>query len=321
MMQNQPQVPHYYNDPPVQQKKQRKGTVILLVILAAMLLFVMLYLLLRSTDCEITLLSSNPHYGTVQGDGVYEKGQTITIRANPAPDCVFSQWSDGSTEAVRTVTVKEDTTYTAQFYGPVQTGTSLPDGAMVMDEAIMYQYLIERVSSPNELAPDGYICAGKEMQMVKYVSQWPDGFSQDHPLYEAYNKKPTYTAGERHAGYIYWHWCRGDYTAGPINRTTSPFQKDYHNSFHAYYSTVIPNITGDYFIDGKLLPNPTPDGTYHHPDACCKDTYWFYVLPVMECSTGEETGNYIHELWSIPMEEPPMFGEYCTVTQYTYRPY
>lgn len=42
-------------------------------------------------------------------------GETVTISATPATGYEFLQWSDGSTENPREVTVFEAQTYTAQF--------------------------------------------------------------------------------------------------------------------------------------------------------------------------------------------------------------
>ena len=127
-----------------------------------------------------------------------------------------------------------------------------------------------------------------ETVTVQYVAQWPDGFPTDHELYQTYSSQPTTGAlpiSERHVGYIYWHWCRGDYKTGPINRSTSLVRHGSHDTFHAYFSTESPDISGGFIYDEygeKVVVNPTPDGTYHHPHFCCQDTYWFYVLDVKE---------------------------------------
>ena len=44
---------------------------------------------------EIAATSNNEDYGTVTGDGTYEYGQDVTLRATPADGCTFTGWSDG----------------------------------------------------------------------------------------------------------------------------------------------------------------------------------------------------------------------------------
>ncbi|MBQ3740609.1 MAG: InlB B-repeat-containing protein, partial [Bacteroidales bacterium] len=64
---------------------------------------------------EITGESNNPVYGTVIGGGSYANGSTVTLTAVANNGYHFVQWSDGSTENPRTVTVTANTTYYAQF--------------------------------------------------------------------------------------------------------------------------------------------------------------------------------------------------------------
>ncbi|MBQ3087249.1 MAG: hypothetical protein IJC45_07935 [Clostridia bacterium] len=53
--------------------------------------------------------------GTVTGGGEYENGTTATLTATPNAGYVFKQWSDGNTNATRTITVTANATYTAEF--------------------------------------------------------------------------------------------------------------------------------------------------------------------------------------------------------------
>ena len=54
--------------------------------------------------------------GTVTGEGYYNEGTEATITATPKSGYYFDRWyEDGNTEATRTVTVTEDTYYTAIF--------------------------------------------------------------------------------------------------------------------------------------------------------------------------------------------------------------
>jgi hypothetical protein len=47
--------------------------------------------------------------------GEYEKGQTVTVTATPQGEYVFTGWSDGITDATRTVTIDATKTLTANF--------------------------------------------------------------------------------------------------------------------------------------------------------------------------------------------------------------
>lgn len=53
--------------------------------------------------------------GTVSGNGSYNYGATVTLKATPSPGYHFVKWSDGNTNASRTVIVTGNATYTAMF--------------------------------------------------------------------------------------------------------------------------------------------------------------------------------------------------------------
>lgn len=53
--------------------------------------------------------------GTVSGGGTYNYGATVTLKATPSAGYHFVKWSDGNTNASRTVTVTGNATYTATF--------------------------------------------------------------------------------------------------------------------------------------------------------------------------------------------------------------
>lgn len=64
----------------------------------------------------ITVVASPAGGGTTTGTGSYDVGDTVTITATPAEGYVFKQWSDGNTNASRTITVGSSAaTYTAEF--------------------------------------------------------------------------------------------------------------------------------------------------------------------------------------------------------------
>lgn len=63
----------------------------------------------------LTVLSAVDSMGSVQGSGVYRSGTSVEVSATPAEGYDFERWSDGSTEAKRTVTVSGIDTLTAYF--------------------------------------------------------------------------------------------------------------------------------------------------------------------------------------------------------------
>lgn len=64
----------------------------------------------------ITAASANPAMGTVTGGGSYDYGMSATLTAAPVDAChEFSQWSDGSTDNPRIVTVSDNASYSASF--------------------------------------------------------------------------------------------------------------------------------------------------------------------------------------------------------------
>lgn len=53
--------------------------------------------------------------GIVSGSGIYNYGETATLKATPSDGHHFVRWNDGNTNAIRTVTVTENATYDATF--------------------------------------------------------------------------------------------------------------------------------------------------------------------------------------------------------------
>ena len=76
----------------------------------------------------LTLSASPANGGSVSGGGQYDQGATANITATPANGFTFTRWSDGNTNASRSVTVNSDMTLTVIF-----TATT-PDGEGGGDE-------------------------------------------------------------------------------------------------------------------------------------------------------------------------------------------
>ena len=63
----------------------------------------------------ITVTSADETLGTASGSGDYAEGSEIEISATPVEHYHFTQWNDGNTDNPRTITVTEDSTFTASF--------------------------------------------------------------------------------------------------------------------------------------------------------------------------------------------------------------
>ena len=66
-------------------------------------------------DYTVTLTSNNASFGRVSGSGTYRESSTAYISAYPSAHCRFVRWSDGNTNAQRTLTVTSDIALTATF--------------------------------------------------------------------------------------------------------------------------------------------------------------------------------------------------------------
>ena len=65
---------------------------------------------------KYTITLSAGEGGTVSTTGgEYESGQTVNVTATPQGEYVFASWSDGNTNATRTITVSSNSTLTANF--------------------------------------------------------------------------------------------------------------------------------------------------------------------------------------------------------------
>ena len=65
---------------------------------------------------KYTITLSAGEGGTVSTTGgEYESGQTVSVTATPQGEYVFKNWSDGNTNATRTITISSSSTLTANF--------------------------------------------------------------------------------------------------------------------------------------------------------------------------------------------------------------
>ena len=136
---------------------------------------------------------------------------------------------------------------------------------------------------------------------VAYVKSWPGGFHTGNALYGTYNKTPvsasetdtakTVVNSEAVSGYIYWHWCRGSYTAGPINRRVSDVCEGEFQTFHAFYSTSNASSTDANDTNGG-------DCKYYPNGGCCTDTYWYFQIPVYTQNYTNYKKLFTYERWT-----------------------
>lgn len=99
--------------------------------------------------------------GTVNSsvNGEYENGAQVTIIATPNTDYSFLKWSDGNTNATRTITITEDITLRAEFKGNFNT---------IADLMAIYNSLGLASGSKST---ESYTARG-------YVTYWKSGYPQ-----------------------------------------------------------------------------------------------------------------------------------------------
>lgn len=83
----------------------------------------------NSTNTYNVTITDGGDEGEVEGAGTYPYGTQVTIKATPKACYNFLRWSDGNTDAERTIEVTGNTTYTAVFEKIQYTITTAPDNA------------------------------------------------------------------------------------------------------------------------------------------------------------------------------------------------
>ena len=157
----------------------------------------------------------------------------------------------------------------------------------LIDSKTQYRYSDYETKTSYSTSLSGYTQLSSTWEQsgsgtIQYVKSWPGGFYTGHNLYSTYNKTPksatesatskTTINSDRVTGYLYYHWCRGTYTDGPINRQSRSAQTGEYSSFHAFYSTTAPS---------SLSASSDGDGSYQYSNgSCCKDSYWYFYVPV-----------------------------------------
>lgn len=143
----------------------------------------------------IRVYANNLSGGTTYGSGSYEKNTKIVIAAEAYEGYEFINWSDGDTNPIRTVTVNNSMTYTANFKTTpnVQTKYAIDSIEIYLDGSITDK--VERVileSLKIERADNSYI---KCLDLSGYKSNYKGNDGID--LYNEHNtgyKKYTQNA-------------------------------------------------------------------------------------------------------------------------------
>ena len=115
----------------------------------------------------LTVGTCDETMGSATGGGSYQCGQTATISASPAAGYKFVRWSDGNTQASRTVTVYADATYTAAFALDAEDAPRVHPGDILCTDGAT-------------VAPEGYVAytAAHEGVTAKAVVYYVDRSGQ-----------------------------------------------------------------------------------------------------------------------------------------------
>ena len=76
----------------------------------------------------ISVTSANTAQGTVTGGGTYSEGSRVNVTATPKSGFQFDKWSDGNTQATRTINVTQNLSLTASFKAVSSGGNTEPGG-------------------------------------------------------------------------------------------------------------------------------------------------------------------------------------------------
>ncbi len=196
-------------------------------------------------------------------EGLGQISRPATANINNSTSSAWSGWitytgtcpmSNSSTVTVETKTITNTTP--AKYYYRYQT----------KETTTSYN------TSLSGYTQNGYSLVKSSSGTIDYVSSWPSGFNKSNSLYTTYNKTPK-SASESStqkvvidststAGYIYWHWCRGD-SVGAINRAINWSKTSTFDTFHAFYSGT------------KKSYDKSANAYKWQNTSACKDTYWW----------------------------------------------
>ena len=232
-------------------------------------------------SCNISLSASDNAQGSVEGDGEFLLGETVTITAKPASGYKFEQWSDGSTENPRTITVNSDVNYTAIFveipvysvelgvnhasYGSVKGGGEFEEGATASISATAYSgYRFTQWNDGNTANPRK-LTVNTDMSftaMFEEIPVYTVSVTANDASYGSVKGGGEYKEGSTasisataYPGYKFTQWNDGN-TANPRNVTISADQN--FTAIFEKLSTAISeveNATTVTIVNNKILVN------------------------------------------------------------------
>ena len=197
-------------------------------------------------------------------------------------------------------------TYTVYDGDYTEWSDSKPSGVPedMIETKTQYRYADKETTTSYEPNLSGWTKVSGEWQnsgsgSIQYVKSWPSGFLTSHSLYSTYHKTPksnsetetdkTTVSSDNTTGYLYYHWCRGEYTNGPIDRKSKPTKQDDCDTFCAFYSTTSPST---------LAAAADNDGSYMYKNGdCCKDSYWYFYTPVNTQNYTTYRKLFTYERW------------------------
>ena len=105
-----------------------------------------------SNVSTITVGNANPDWGNVSGSGVYYYMNLVSLTATPMYGYHFSRWNDGNTQNPRTITVMQDSSFTAYFavntYSIVGTSNSTAMGSVTGGGTYTYLHEMSLTATP-----------------------------------------------------------------------------------------------------------------------------------------------------------------------------
>lgn len=184
-----------------------------------------------------------------------------------------------------------------------------PADAIEIESRKEYRYSEKQLMTSYDTSIAGWTQVGSDWVKsgsgtVDYAKSWPGGFDTGNSYYSHYKKTPptnSETATSKRTTstyidhYLYYHWCRGSYSGGPINRRTSTYYTGEFHCFHAFVSGANSN------------DNPQSDGSIIYSNAnCCRDSYWYYKIPIYRTSYTDYKKQFKYEKWSDYSEWNPV---------------
>ena len=199
---------------------------------------IIMHLYVRQPDVILTVNVNDPLTGSVEGSGSFEKYTEHTIKAVPNEGYHFVQWNDGNTDNPRTISLTQDTTFTAQFAINQYTisVTCNPQQGSIEGEGGTFNHGTELTYKAN--ANEGY-----------HFVQWSDGVI-NNPRTIILTQETNLSAVFALNTYTLSITCNVD--QGYVNGTSGVFEHGTSHNFEA-----IPN-TGFHFIQwsDEVVDNP-----------------------------------------------------------------